>query len=854
MRQGSRHFILLLTTLSFLGSACAPHRQELRLAHPQQSFPPKVSDTDVKKQGLYNLDFDQSVTVKSTIKPATLYRLAETLMKLGASEKNQDLSESGEKLLEKMRNLPGLATPVRSDRSPYAQLAISETKVEVEQALTQVDQQLNAGEVQLNELLTHLGASYAWPAPTASLAEAGNAIAGFLGEFSAQAQRSNIFDALKAPIQQEIGQQQQWILGLTQRLDQKLQTAKKFPELMQWTQKFLVDEKLTPPPDLQASLQQGNLMAQDISACNSAQAVLTTVVDIWNILDDNGRIQYIKPESDSLYDYLKKSDAGDLKCLRADGCSNPLKFIIKKLFILPKINHLGVAKVCDSIEQSALSYVKTAAQKGIAQIYPQMPELVSTALNKAISEKAQILHDIQNNYPGFIKQKLQAWSETQLLGKGQLHGIDAGQVQVALKQKELRLQAVAGNADAESFAQSMAALAQAFRSAELSADQTRQSSFDLINHLVALGGYRNENGALVPALLSPMERSAPLLDLSHLASQTAVYGLPDQFQLTASMTPQQTHPVATMSARSQAELMRALSQVIYYLSDWRRSAYDKALGSVTAADLVPEYKDVGDLQRSLFPKPELMTLAIGDLAVTLENLTKKMAPVFVVGVHDDKVMWLDDYDLEKGEMVAMAGVVDIVKGERAKIVRSQDVARWILALAEFLHATDGIEKTRSDILREKDAQGASALDSLIKARRQLKLLVVAFANLLSHQMVAEDGLIVSQLALPSLTAAASQSLLDQAMALQALVKAADVTGIEVYRVSALELYYSLNAKKYLAKMHFYSMSGKVEPVDVESLSEMVSAISGLKASLPEKSRDQAEWILQPWLAGLSHLH
>jgi hypothetical protein len=92
------------------------------------------------------------------------------------------------------------------------------------------------------------------------------------------------------------------------------------------------------------------------------------------------------------------------------------------------------------------------------------------------------------------------------------------------------------------------------------------------------------------------------------------------------------------------------------------------------------------------------------------------------------------------------------------------------------------------------------------------------------------------------------------MAIQALVAAADATGVSIYRVAATELYYSLNSKKYVAKMHFYSMSGKSEPLDLETLTETARAISDLKASLPEKSQAQADWILDPWLQGLAGIH
>jgi hypothetical protein len=527
-----------------------------------------------------------------------------------------------------------------------------------------------------------------------------------------------------------------------------------------------------------------------------------------------------------------------------------------KQIILWKISKMGADKLCASIDQSALQYVLTAAQTKVSQLYPQLPGYVSSALAKAIAEKTQLLDHIRTDYAGFLKQQAQSWAVGNLQGKGKVRGFDMANLQISIRQKELQLQAVPGNTTSEGVGTSMSAMTQAFTDEKMDLKQVQQASMDLVNQLVALGGYKTEFGNLTPALLTPLEASAPILDLNNLTTQKAVYGLPDQFGMTNTLQPREIHPKTfSLSARSQAELIRGLSKVIGYMSDWRESAYDKTLGTITAADLVPDYKDVAELQRSMFPKAELMTLAIGDLAVTLENLTKKMAQAFVVGLDDNKIFFVNDYDMDNGENVAMGGAVDIKDGVRAQVVRSQDLSRWILALSEFVASTEGIEKTKSDILLEKDSDGSSSLESLVKARRQLKMLTVAFANLLSHQMIDKDGLVKGQIKLADLgTDAGDKSLLDQAMAIQALSRAAEITKIRIYRVAAHEIYFQLNHKKYLPKMHFYSMSGNVEKVDLETLSETLRAISDIKADLPEKAKSQADWIMDPWLYGLAKIH
>jgi hypothetical protein len=847
--------LLILTILMFLGTACAPKKQQLHIDTPPMDFKEKVDDADVQGQGLYSTDFDQSVTVKNQSETALVYRLSENMMEIGRSEQNPDLQESGRELLQKLIKAPGLAGSLDITQSPYVELAITETRDEVKQALGQVDTELQKDMTLLNQLLQEMGKSYPWPSQTLPVDQAGKVISGFLGEFAQKANDLDLFAALKTQLQAEITDQQKWIIDITTQVQQELSTVKHFSDLMDYIQKFLVAQQITPPDDLKKTLDQGALLSQDLRACHSDRAVLTAIVDVWTILDDQQRVKYIKPESEALYAQLKKSSDKDLQCLKTTDCMNPIKGLVKQI-ILWKISNMGVDKLCASIDQSALGYVLSTVETEVPQLYAQLPGYVSTALAKAIADKTKVMNDIRDDYAGFLKQQVKTWSAAHLLNQGKVRGFDSGGLTLSMKNKELQWQVVPGPATSENTGASMSALTTAFADPTMDPKLVQQSSLNLINQLVALGGYTTEYGTLTPALLTPLSPSAPILDLNKLTTLPDIYALPDQFATASNWQPREIHPKQfSLSARSQAELIRGLSHVIRYLSDWRTSAYDTTLGNITAATLVPDYKDVAELQSAMFPKADLMTLAIGDLAVTLENLSKKMSQAFLVGLNDNKITFVNDYDLQNGETVAMGGVVDIKNGQRAQVVRSQDLSRWILALSDFISSVEGIEKTKADILLGKSPDGKTSVDALVSARHQLKLLMVSFANLLSHQMVGKDGLVMSQLKLTDLgTETGQKTLLDQALAIQALMRASQVTGIRIYRVSAHEIYFRLNHKKYLPKMHFYSMSGQVEKVDLETLSEMLRAMSDLKSSLPEKSQRQAEWIMQPWLAGLSQLH
>ncbi len=50
-----------------------------------------------------------------------------------------------------------------------------------------------------------------------------------------------------------------------------------------------------------------------------------------------------------------------------------------------------------------------------------------------------------------MKTQIQAWATKNLLGHGQIRGIDAGNLQLSLKRKELQMKAIPGASTAESY-------------------------------------------------------------------------------------------------------------------------------------------------------------------------------------------------------------------------------------------------------------------------------------------------------------------------------------------------------------------------------------------------------------------
>ena len=207
--------------------------------------------------------------------------------------------------------------------------------------------------------------------------------------------------------------------------------------------------------------------------------------------------------------------------------------------------------------------------------------------------------------------------------------------------------------------------------------------------------------------------------------------------------------------------------------DWEHNELDEALGTFNAAELLPEVP-AGVVSFPMFPKSLIFAVTVGNGGALLQNVIRKLSPAFLL-MRQGEIFWGDRYqEIATGNVSTVAGMVPIIDGQRAGFVRTGDVARYILALDEFLAASEGVENTKAPPLLEKDAEGVTVLEKLLDARKKLRLFQMALTNYLVYVSQRKDGTQASVHTLPALLAPTTEPLRleDQALAIRALLASA----------------------------------------------------------------------------------
>jgi hypothetical protein len=847
--------------------ACAPSLSERIYAPVKQDFKPRYEDPDLlqKYQQEDYFTFNRIVSLEANCSMGAALRIIENLFNLQALTGEEKIGAAATRLNNKIHALDKEHETVLVKNSPYTELLVTNTQELVSNALKAAESKILKSVEQSNQLVQQLGREKKWLDSPQNVFITATAISNFLQEIRISIKNAEMFEPVKTAILSGLENKKNNILSIGDKLNQGIKKSTRLNDMTALLTQIIRDEKIDLPEDISKKLLQGQEIAKGLMTCNSAQSAMSVLVNVWYLLDANERETNIKSVNSELFELLNHASSQELECLRKSSCSF-LRRLKKDIFVLSKVESYGVAKLCSEVNDKAQKFAIKSLEEMGPQLFVQVPNLVVTTINNEASKKLISLREIQKDYFGFVSEKLQNWSQTKLPAGGLLSALDLGTLKLSLTGREIQMQLLPSkSASAESIGVGLSLIStllsrelprELSQARELSLAASQKLALEGLNQLISLSGYQTHKQQLTPAWATPLEKGAPLLDISSFIERADAFSVTDILSMKQGYLINAAVPTeVNLSALGQAELLRGISRMMNYLKDWQVTNFESSLGLVKAKNLVPEF-DIDELDRPLFPKAELYTLALADAAVLLKNITKNYSQFFVVDLNN-KTKWVNEFDFKNGETSALAGVVDIKNGRRANTVHAEDVSRWIIAISDFLKATEGIENTKSKILLDSDSAGHKPLDTIIEARKDLRLLLIGLSNFLSSHLLGPDGLVINSFDIVEFKSDFKKNIkvLDQALAIRALLAAAQATKVNLYEVSAVEIYYKMNNTLYNPKTRFYTNLGVADrTISLPVALDIVLALSELKPVLPPDSQKQLSWILQPWYAGFKTLY
>ena len=545
--------------------------------------------------------------------------------------------------------------------------------------------------------------------------------------------------------------------------------------------------------------------------------------------------------------------------------------------------------LANAAHEAIISEMRTQA----VGFLPTLHTEVAGHIEKELVQQIANLRQISGDYPSFFRVVLDrmATAKLGLLPDSRLGFLEASRLQVEMVPGAALRASSAERAGGTGAAALGASMKVAVRHYEhiirrqrllngenpfLTTQGLGRILFREINKVLSIGGYRMENLEAFPALSMGFDAGRTngdwqRLNLRRIEQSEVSYAVPDRLRIqmgsSGSSNSLRTTPLnesPSVSVRGQAELLKGLSRLTRLARDWEPTAFDPIMGSINVADFLPDLPRDAINQR-LFPKDLIFAAALGNSGIMLQNLTKRSTPVVLIGVPNAdgkrQVKFADQVGLT-GESPseptsALAAVVDVTGTERSQVAKTGDVARYILALVEFSRSVQGLEKTKSAPLLQSIGRGQTAVEQILDAREDLKLLVMAMSNFLASEMLDSRGLLMAEFDRTLVRARPRQSgqgsiILDHAWSIRALIEASTMLGAQVYKTSALDLYRSL------LRHHFHAASGFFrnkpdQPPTPEEISAMLVAGETVFDEMSPLEQRQWRQLASQWMLAWGEL-
>ena len=198
---------------------------------------------------------------------------------------------------------------------------------------------------------------------------------------------------------------------------------------------------------------------------------------------------------------------------------------------------------------------------------------------------------------------------------------------------------------------------------------------------------------------------------------------------------------------SQAEMIRGASKVLSYLRPDRLSDYDGTMGllnlsSDTASDIDQEEGDVSTtngINQSLFPKPSFFNLHLGIAGIVLTNLIRD--GILIHTLEGESIFGNKFEDGQEGVTPLLVSVYNVREGNDTldNEVKTVDIARLMIAVEEFMLATEDIDKINTPNLSEFSRKSYETVSDGINKLREVNL---GFHFSMMLELQREDGCFV----------------------------------------------------------------------------------------------------------------
>jgi hypothetical protein len=697
-------------------------------------------------------------------------------------------------------------------RSAYLDLVYDHIQNEVNSAVKDADKKISADTQKAVAMIRKEQQQNLQLDPDSTLQEKLKKVQDFLNSLLTDIKKMDLLAEFKTAFTTELKKQSQKLLADAVTLDENLVRAKTLSEALTLIKAYIEKAEIQLKADDQENLKKGLQLALTLDHVTDAPTGLQVIAQVWSLLSEQQQTEFFQTASPELYKFLHGKSKDDIQCMIDKNCRGLKNKLIFNIGVYPAIEKFGLQNMVDLINQKGKAFLDKKVNQVAFESLQSIGETITEQILNTVSEKKSDLGQFKDNLRSHLGE-----------------GLDQALTHLKVKTPQILLTDT--DASLLDFDSQTTYLREKLKILPQITDQSKsmQLQMEIIEGLLNLQLYSRTPGEKSKVIQS---------DLAGLITQPQ----PRQYFNST------VDPSSEANLKQQSELLSTAALALNQLADWKISSFDEGLSQINASEILTQFKNQ-NLNRSFFPKKDLVALTLSLAAQVLKQLQSPFSPIVLVS-NLNEILPVQAIDDAKAP-IALAAATGFLKGKRKLIVNASELAEFLSALSLFYQSLEGIEKTRSPFLTSPNAQGQSLLDELLAARHTLKLLIVATSNFISNQLIQQNGLISTEITLnKSLTPSKNYELLDQTRSIEALIQAYEITKIDVYLWTTKRIFQSMNQILYSEKMKFYQQNTANEiqsGVETTQLFETYKNLRKLKKYLTVPQQDQFEKLYAAWL-------
>lgn len=790
-------FVIFTFVVSAYVLSCSPKAQEAERVKPEV---PMIASNDVSLVSLYKKPFaDFQFAEKYLVKNSTdLKSEALLLMKIGnavgdeiAVDTAKGLyNQSAEKIVSNKLNM---------DDSQYLTLIEQQSDKALSSGLNETEKTVLADTLRINMIIDKNSGPTAMVTSSTAFALQLSIADQMIANVLQQIENTELFPELKTQVLAELSSQTTEQLKAPKELSAQLATVKTLTQAIAILKNYVaVNQTVLTPEDVQ-DLANAEKLGKLTDNIHDGESALAALAMAWSMLDAEERKASFQTANKDLYDFLKKKDDEEIQCLIREKSCGLFKKIILKVGVFPALKDYGLGNVQNDLNAGGIAGVTAVVQTQCALQITTLGTQIKEKIKVSITEKLTGLHEFK------AKFKL-------IIGDGLANAIGTNTPELF------------ENNDFEQM------FKMAYNQAENLSPKNLETQF-----------------ILVEKMLQFMKRGTPLTSAKESDDIKTV--------LKANEPRFYVHPTANANgdiitrAKDQAWSLMFYSKMIQQLADWKTTPYDSGITKYVAQDFITEFQSE-DLQKQLFPKAELVGMALSLAAQTLKQMYTDKSPIYLLDKNNNRVSiqtYLQENFDSTSSIVVHAAVSDLQNGVLVDKARLSDITLMMEAMSLFYKATDGIDKSASESLKDPNLR-----TEVLNARKQIRLVIMTLSNFISNQLVDKEKNLYTEMNFQTEVKLASDSSSEYARAIDALLTAYNLTGIDIYKFTAIELYYTMNRNFYSPTLKFYraSLSQNQNTVQRQHVLEILSSVIGIRKYLGITSQMQFDRIFENWYASI----